>query len=136
FSYTTLFRSDALFFTGDLGQRIFRQPFSWKGLGVDVRGRSVTLKVNYRTSHQIRRAADRLLPRSVRDLDGISDDRAGTISVFEGPEPEVHVCVDQGQERERAAQALTCFVLLMAWKSPAWVVVVIAAIGGMLIGPA
>lgn len=99
-------RPDALFFTGDLGQRIFRQPFSWKGLGVDVRGRSVTLKVNYRTSHQIRRAADRLLPRSVRDLDGISDDRAGTISVFEGPEPEVHVCVDQGQERERAAQVL------------------------------
>lgn len=34
------------------------------------------------------------------------------------------------------ALALTCFVLLMAWKSPAWVVVVIAAIGGMLIGPA
>jgi Superfamily I DNA and RNA helicases len=99
-------RPDALFFTGDLGQRIFRQPFSWKGLGVDVRGRSVTLKVNYRTSHQIRRAADRLLPHSVRDLDGISDDRAGTISVFDGPEPEVHVCADQNQERDRAAQVL------------------------------
>ena len=27
-------RSDALFFAGDLGQRIFQQPFSWKGLGV------------------------------------------------------------------------------------------------------
>ena len=45
---------DALFFAGDLGQRIFQQPFSWKTLGVDVRGRSQTLKVNYRTSHQIR----------------------------------------------------------------------------------
>ncbi len=100
-------RPDALFFAGDLGQRIFRQPFSWKGLGVDVRGRSVTLKVNYRTSHQIRRAADRLLPRSVRDLDGISDDRAGTISVFDGPEPEVHVCASQDEERNRAAQVLT-----------------------------
>ena len=99
-------RADALFFTGDLGQRIFRQPFSWKALGVDVRGRSVTLKVNYRTSHQIRRAADRLLPRSVRDLDGISDDRAGTISVFDGPEPEVYVCADQNEERERAAELL------------------------------
>src|SRR5690606_1802935 len=99
-------RPDALFFTGDVGQRIFRQPFSRKGLGVDVRGRSVTLKVNYRTSHQIRRAADRLLPRSVRDLDGLSDDRAGTISVFDGPEPEVHVCADQNHERDRAAQVL------------------------------
>jgi hypothetical protein len=47
-------RTNALFFAGDLGQRIFQQPFSWKGLGVDVRGRSATLKVNYRTSHQIR----------------------------------------------------------------------------------
>jgi len=43
-------RPQALFFAGDLGQRIFQTPFSWKGLGVDVRGRSRTLKVNYRTS--------------------------------------------------------------------------------------
>ncbi|WP_033057258.1 chromate efflux transporter [Sinorhizobium arboris] len=32
------------------------------------------------------------------------------------------------------ALALTCFVLLMAWKSPPWVVVIVAAIGGVLIG--
>lgn len=31
-------RDEALFFAGDLGQRIFQQPFSWKQLGVDVRG--------------------------------------------------------------------------------------------------
>src|SRR6202011_1126328 len=30
---------DGLFFAGDLGQRIFQQPFSWRSLGVDVRGR-------------------------------------------------------------------------------------------------
>jgi superfamily I DNA/RNA helicase len=46
-------RPNALFFAGDLGQRIFQQPFSWKALGVDIRGRSRTLRVNYRTSHQI-----------------------------------------------------------------------------------
>lgn len=45
---------DALFFAGDLGQRIFQPPFSWKSLGVDIRGRSRSLRVNYRTSHQIR----------------------------------------------------------------------------------
>jgi superfamily I DNA/RNA helicase len=50
-------KPDALFFAGDLGQRIFQQPFSWKALGVDVQGRSVTLNVNYRTSHQIRETA-------------------------------------------------------------------------------
>lgn len=46
-------RPDSLFFTGDLGQRIFQQPFSWKSLGVDIRGRSQTLTINYRTSYQI-----------------------------------------------------------------------------------
>lgn len=43
-------RPDALFFAGDLGQRIFQQPFSWKSIGVDIRGRSRTLHINYRTS--------------------------------------------------------------------------------------
>jgi AAA domain len=40
-------RPNALFFAGDLGQRIFQQPFSWKAHGVDIRGRSRTLRVNY-----------------------------------------------------------------------------------------
>ncbi len=63
---------NALFFAGDLGQRIFQQPFSWKSLGVDIRGRSRTLRVNYRTSHQIRMQADRLLGPEVTDVDGNS----------------------------------------------------------------
>ena len=53
-------RPDALFFAADLGRRIFQTPFSWRALGVDSRGRSHTLRVNSRTSHQIRRQADRL----------------------------------------------------------------------------
>jgi mRNA-degrading endonuclease RelE of RelBE toxin-antitoxin system len=80
-------RPDALFFAGDLGQRIFQHPFSWKSLGVDVRGRSRTLRVNYRTSHQIRSQADRLLGPSLNDADGISEDRSDTISVFNGAPP-------------------------------------------------
>lgn len=34
-------RLNSLFFAGDLGQRIFQQSFSWKALGIDVRGRLV-----------------------------------------------------------------------------------------------
>ncbi|KWT13896.1 UvrD-helicase domain-containing protein [Pseudomonas amygdali] len=80
-------RANALFFAGDLGQRIFQTPFSWKSLGVDVRGRSRTLSINYRTSHQIRSKADRLLGPEVSDVDGNVESRKGTISVFNGPEP-------------------------------------------------
>ena len=96
-------RADALFFAGDLGQRIFQQPFSWRELGVDVRGRSSTLTVNYRTSHQIRRAADRLLPATVRDVDGNADERDRTVSVFNGPPPETHVFATPVEEIAAAA---------------------------------
>ncbi|MFO8089853.1 MAG: UvrD-helicase domain-containing protein, partial [Desulfatiglandaceae bacterium] len=84
-------RPDSLFFAGDLGQRIFQQPFSWKSLGVDIRGRSRTLKINYRTSHQIRSQADKLLGPEISDVDGNKEDRRGTISVFNGPKPGIHV---------------------------------------------
>ncbi|HBP1036333.1 TPA: UvrD-helicase domain-containing protein [Pseudomonas aeruginosa] len=84
-------RPNALFFAGDLGQRIFQQPFSWKSLGVDVRGRSRTLRINYRTSHQIRLQADRLLGPVVTDVDGVTEDRSDTVSVFNGPQPTVQV---------------------------------------------
>ena len=89
---------NALFFAGDLGQRIFQQPFSWTALGVDVRGRSLTLKVNYRTSHQIRQTADRLLPKVVRDVDGLEEERFGTVSVFNGPDPLVTIHADAKAE--------------------------------------
>ena len=94
---------DALFFSGDSGQRIFQRPFSWKALGVDIRGRSHTLKVNYRTSHQIRRAADRLLPPVIRDVDGNEEDRRDVISVFNGLEPEVKTFDNASQETEEVA---------------------------------
>jgi superfamily I DNA/RNA helicase len=90
---------DALFFAGDLGQRIFQQPFSWKALGVNVTGRSTTLKVNYRTSHQIREMADRLLPGTVVDADGRDEERKGTVSVFNGPMPLVVTATDTAAEQ-------------------------------------
>ncbi len=91
-------RPNALFFAGDLGQRIFQQPFSWKALGVDIRGRSRTLRVNYRTSHQIRTQADRLLGPVVTDVDGNSENRGDTVSVFNGPPPTIHSLKSESEE--------------------------------------
>jgi hypothetical protein len=91
-------RSDALFFAGDLGQRIFQQPFSWRGLGVDIRGRSRTLRINYRTSHQIRQQADRLLGPQTTDVDGNIDNRNDTISVFNGPPPVIRTFTTENEE--------------------------------------
>lgn len=103
---------DALFFAGDIGQRIFQQPFSWKGLGIDIRGRSFTLKVNYRTSQQIRKMADKLLPENVRDVDGEEDDRKGTISIFESVEPTLVIAPSEAEEADVAAQYLAGLIEL------------------------
>jgi superfamily I DNA/RNA helicase len=99
-------RTGALFFAGDLGQRIFHLPFSWARLGLDVRGRSHRLKVNYRTSHQIRSAADRLLPTVIVDMDGDEEGRRGTVSVFDGPAPELVLAEDEAAE----CRAVAAFV--------------------------
>ncbi|HEU4371417.1 MAG TPA: UvrD-helicase domain-containing protein [Methylomirabilota bacterium] len=107
-------RPDALFFAGDLGQRIFQVPFSWKSLGVDIRGRSATLRTNYRTSHQIRTQADRLLGKQITDVDGNVEDRRATISVFNGPAPLLRVLDTAAEESavvgrwlaERAAEGV------------------------------
>ncbi|HPQ45169.1 MAG TPA: 3'-5' exonuclease [Syntrophales bacterium] len=93
-------RPNSLFFAGDLGQRIFQQPFSWKALGVNIRGRSHTLQINYRTSHQIRMQADRLLGPELSDVDGNTEDRRGTISVFNGPNPTITIFESQKEEIE------------------------------------
>jgi superfamily I DNA/RNA helicase len=94
-------RPNSLFFAGDLGQRIFQQAFSWKSLGVDIRGRSRTLHINYRTSHQIRMQADLLLGPEVSDVDGITEDRRGSVSIFNGPQPEI-LLLDTPEEEVQA----------------------------------
>lgn len=94
-------RPNSLFFAGDLGQRIFQAPFSWKQLGVQVRGRSSTLRINYRTSHQIRQQADQLLSAVIEDVDGNIEDRKNTQSVFNGPPPKL---LQTDTEAEEAGQ--------------------------------
>lgn len=96
-------KPDSLFFAGDQGQRIFQAPFSWKALGIDIRGRSNTLRINYRTSHQIRSQADRLLPFSLSDVDGNTESRRGTVSVFNGPAPEIRTFAAQEDETKAVA---------------------------------
>jgi superfamily I DNA/RNA helicase len=99
-------RRNGLFFAGDLGQRIFQQAFSWKALGVDVRGRSATLRLNYRTSHQIRTQADRLLGPEISDVDGNAEERRGTVSMFNGPPPEIMAFQSPDDEEDGVAQWL------------------------------
>ncbi len=71
---------------GDAGQRIYPGGFSLKKLGIDVRGRSHILRINYRTTEQIRKFADGLLSAESDDLNDGTEDRRSR-SLLRGPAP-------------------------------------------------
>ena len=93
-------RPNALFFAGDIGQRIFRQPFPWSATGVEIKGRSRTLKLNYRTSEQIRKQSDKLLPVFITESDGNEERRDGVVSLFQGEKPTIFICGEIEEERK------------------------------------
>lgn len=98
---------NGLTFIGDGGQRIYPGGFSLRSLGIEVRGRSRKLLVNYRTSEQIRRFADRVLGEDYDDLDEGTENRSGTRNLFSGPEPEVRVFSSSSEEDEWVAKRIS-----------------------------
>lgn len=80
-------RPNSLMLVGDGGQRIYQGRLSLKSLGINVQGRSHVLKINYRTTEQIRQFADQLLDEAQDNLDGGTEQRSDTISLLNGPEP-------------------------------------------------
>ena len=76
-----------LMLCGDTGQRIYPGGFSLSALGVEVRGRATVLRVNYRTTEQIRKVADRMVGDVSDDMEGGEERRAGARSLLRGPEP-------------------------------------------------
>lgn len=85
--------ADPLCLAGDGHQRIYRAKFPVSRAGIEVRGRSRRLKINYRTSEQIRKYAQAILQGlDIDNLDGEAVDVAGDHSVFKGPDPQVIEC--------------------------------------------
>jgi len=79
-----------LFIVGDAHQRIYRHKVVLSRVGIEVRGRSRSLKVNYRTTDEIRQwACAQLEGCAVDDLDGNADSLRGYHSLTHGDAPEV-----------------------------------------------
>lgn len=78
-----------LFFVGDGHQRIYdRHRASMSACGIDIRGRSRKLYLNYRTTEEIRRAAVAVLEGcEVDDLDDGNDEVRKYKSLSHGPAP-------------------------------------------------
>ena len=81
-----------LFIVGDGHQRIYRHRASLSQCGINIRGRGRRLKLNYRTTDEIRRFAVQLLEgRPIDDLDDGSDNQKGYLSLTHGSPPVVRV---------------------------------------------
>jgi mRNA-degrading endonuclease YafQ of YafQ-DinJ toxin-antitoxin module len=80
---------DNLFFALDPAQRIYRAPLSWQALGLEIRGRSIRLKVNYRTTREVAGVAEKVLPPT------LEDEVREVLSLLKGPDPEVRGFADQ-----------------------------------------
>lgn len=78
---------DDLFIVGDAHQRIYGRPIPLSRYGIETRGRSRRLTVNYRTSRQILRWCLGIVDVAVDDLDGETETLAGARSLFGGPHP-------------------------------------------------
>jgi hypothetical protein len=79
-----------LFIVGDAHQRIYRHKVVLSHVGVEVRGRSRSLKVNYRTTDEIRRwAVSQLEGCEIDDLDGGIDALKGYRSLTHGDPPDI-----------------------------------------------
>ena len=96
-----------LFITGDGHQRIYGRKVVLGQCGIDIRGRSRKLRLNYRTTEQTRAWAARLLAgRSIDDLDGGSDNNSGIRSLTKGPEPLLRNFDTREQQVEAIVQYL------------------------------
>jgi hypothetical protein len=88
-----------LFLVGDGHQRIYGQPAVLSQCGIDVRGRSRRLKLNYRTTDRIaRRSLAMLHETSIDDLDGGHDTLRGYTSLRTGIEPDVQMFANEADE--------------------------------------
>jgi len=79
-----------LFIVGDAHQRIYRHKVVLSRCGINIKGRSKKLKINYRTTEETRKWAVKLLEgKAIDDLDGGLDSQKGYKSLLHGDLPDV-----------------------------------------------
>jgi superfamily I DNA/RNA helicase len=95
---TSLSTPNCLTLAGDGHQRLYRHKVSLRRVGIEVQGRSRRLKINYRTTDEIRKWSQAVLQNQViDDLDDNIADTRGDRSVMHGPKPEIVTVTDKGQ---------------------------------------
>ena len=91
-----------LFMVGDPMQKIYERNINFSNIGINVRGnRSKRLRINYRTTEEIKRLALSIIQDCHYDnFDGEEENKAGYISLFHGIKPSYNVFKSQNEEIE------------------------------------
>ena len=93
-------RANDLFIVGDPHQRIYGKPVVLSRCGIDIRGRSKKLRINYRTTEETRAWATAVLHGvDFDDLDGGSDQTSDYRSLLHGDAPLVQGFADPAEEQ-------------------------------------
>lgn len=88
-----------IFIVGDAHQRIYKNKAALSKCGINIRGRSSVLRINYRTTEEIRKAAFALLNGiSFDDLDDSFDTGDRCQSLMHGTVPEIIATVNANEE--------------------------------------
>ncbi len=91
-----------IFIVGDTHQRIYKNNAVLSKCGIDVKGRGSYLRINYRTTEEIRKYAFSLLDGlSFEDLDGEAyDNQKKCQSLTHGNIPEINIFKTQNEEAD------------------------------------
>ena len=96
-----------LFIVGDPHQRIYGKSVVLSRCGIEVRGRSRKLRINYRTTEETRAWATAVLRgMDFDDLDGGSDQTSDYRSLLHGDEPLIKGFDDPAEEQQFLAETL------------------------------
>jgi mRNA-degrading endonuclease RelE of RelBE toxin-antitoxin system len=93
-------KENDLFMVGDPMQRIYERTINFSRIGINVRGmRSRRLRINYRTTEEIKRLALSVVQDcSYDNFDGEEEEKAGYVSLFHGVQPSYTVFKSQNDE--------------------------------------
>lgn len=96
---------NSIFIVGDAHQRIYNRRASMSSCGINIIGRSRKLRLNYRTTHEIRAWAVAVLKGiSVDDLDQGKDSLDGYVSLARGMPPQLNGYGTDSEELAALAQ--------------------------------
>ena len=134
-------RDNDIFIVGDAQQRIYGHKVVLSKCGITIQGRARKLRINYRTTEEIRRAADRIFlssdldvaksvfaavlgetpvqgtPTIFDDLNGEETESNDSRSLISGPIPEAKRCASTDEEKHVVAQWI--FDRCGEWTDPA-----------------